>query len=146
MADVFTKTKRSQVMAAVRSNGNKATELKLVSILRRNAITGWRRGVNLVGKPDFVFCRERVALFVDGCFWHGCRWHCKMPQTNRQYWRRKIARNILRDELVNQQLRNAGWRVIRIWGHSLASPDKVVSQIISQLRLAPNACQNISRA
>ena len=136
MPDVFSKTKRSQVMAAVRSNGNKATELKLASILRKNAITGWRRRAALLGKPDFVFPRERVAVFVDGCFWHGCRWHCRMPQSNRPYWQSKITRNISRDRTVKARLREARWRVMRIWEHSLKSPDLIAQRIISELRLA----------
>ena len=71
MADVFTKKKRSAVMAAIRSHGNKDTELKLISIFRGHGIKGWRRHQPLPGKPDFVFRRERLAVFVDGCFWHG---------------------------------------------------------------------------
>ena len=72
MTDVFSKKKRSQVMAAIRSKGNKTTELRLASILRAHGISGWRRHQPLFGKPDFVFRRERLAVFVDGCFWHGC--------------------------------------------------------------------------
>ena len=83
MADVFSKRKRSQVMAAIRSKGNKDTELKLAAILRAHGIKGWRRHRPLPGKPDFIFPKHRLAVFVDGCFWHGCRWHCRMPQDNR---------------------------------------------------------------
>lgn len=79
VADVFTKKKRSQIMAAVRSTGNRTTELRLASILRANGITGWRRHQPLPGKPDFVFRRERLAVFADGCFWHGCPRHLRMP-------------------------------------------------------------------
>jgi DNA mismatch endonuclease (patch repair protein) len=80
VADVFTKKKRSQVMAAIRSTGNRANELRLAAIFRAHGITGWRRHQALPGKPDFVFRRERLAVFVDGCFWHGCRWHKNCPQ------------------------------------------------------------------
>lgn len=82
MADVFSKHKRSQIMAAIRSRGNKDTELKLASILRAARITGWRRNQPLSGHPDFVFRSQRVAIFVDGCFWHGCRWHLRMTHDN----------------------------------------------------------------
>lgn len=75
MADVFTKAERSKVMAAVRSRGNRDTELKLAAILRAHGITGWRRQQPMRGKPDFVFRREQLAVFVDGCFWHGCPIH-----------------------------------------------------------------------
>jgi len=83
VADVFTKKKRSEVMAAIRSTGNRATELRLAAIFREHGITGWSRHQPLPGKPDFIFRRERLAIFVDGCFWHGCRWHCRMPKSRR---------------------------------------------------------------
>jgi len=84
-------------MAAIRSHGNKDTELKLVSILRAARITGWRRHQPLPGRPDFIFRRQRLAVFVDGCFWHGCPRHCRMPRGNREYWQRKIAGNVARE-------------------------------------------------
>ncbi|HOW67446.1 MAG TPA: very short patch repair endonuclease [Candidatus Paceibacterota bacterium] len=129
MADVLTKKKRSQVMAAVRSTGNRTTELKLVRILRAHKITGWRRHQLLPGKPDFVFQRRRLAIFVDGCFWHGCPRHLRMPHGNRSYWKRKIERNIRRDHETTRLLKEAGWRVLRIWEHTLRSPEKVAMQI-----------------
>jgi DNA mismatch endonuclease (patch repair protein) len=137
VADVFTKKKRSQVMAAIRSRGNKDTELKLAAILRAAGITGWRRHQAVPGHPDFIFRRERLALFVDGCFWHGCRWHCRMPVGNRPYWQQKITRNALRDQTTNKLLRQRGWRVLRIWGHSLEAPQSVVAKITSELSAAP---------
>jgi DNA mismatch endonuclease (patch repair protein) len=133
MADVFSKKKRSQVMAAIKSKGNKDTELKLISIFRANGITGWRRNQKLPGKPDFVFRRERLVVFVDGCFWHGCRWHCRMPQNNRQYWRLKIARNVERDNATTRHLQKAGWRVLRIWGHSLKTQGLTAQRMKSLL-------------
>ena len=129
MADVFTKSKRSQVMAAIRSKGNKDTELKLVSILRVHRIRGWRRHRALPGKPDFIFPRQRLAVFVDGCFWHGCRWHCRMPKSGKEFWRPKIARNKARDREVGRLLRNRDWRVLRIWEHSLRKPGKVIARL-----------------
>jgi DNA mismatch endonuclease (patch repair protein) len=137
MPDVFTRRKRSQVMSLIKGSGNKDTELKLLSIFRANRIWGWRRKYFLIGKPDFVFRRERVAVFVDGCFWHGCRWHCRMPKTRTDFWNPKIARNKARDRLVNRQLKANGWRVVRIWEHSLREPARVVSQI--QTVLAPRS-------
>jgi len=120
-------------MAAISSTGNKTTELRLAAILRAHGITGWRRHQPLPGKPDFVFRRERLAIFVDGCFWHGCRWHLRMPQDNRSYWQRKIARNIQRDRETNRLLKRAGWRVLRVWEHALRSSDAVARRIDSKL-------------
>jgi DNA mismatch endonuclease (patch repair protein) len=79
-------------MAAVRSRGNKETELKLAVILRAARITGWRRHQQIVGRPDFAFRRQHLVIFVDGCFWHGCPLHCRTPLDNREYWQRKISR------------------------------------------------------
>jgi DNA mismatch endonuclease (patch repair protein) len=119
MADFLTTAKRSALMATIRSRGNKETELALAKLLRRRGIAGWRRNQKLFGKPDFVFRKARLAVFVDGCFWHGCLKHCRMPVSNRKFWRRKLSRNRQRDLLVNRTLRKAGWRVLRIWEHQL---------------------------
>lgn len=77
MADVFSKDKRSEIMKGVRSSGNKSTELKLIQYFSSNHITGWRRKYNVKGHPDFVFLDKRIAIFVDGCFWHGH--DCRIP-------------------------------------------------------------------
>ena len=140
MADVFTKQKRSQVMAAIRSRGNQETELRLVAIFRAAGITGWRRHQLLPGRPDFIFRRQRLAVFVDGCFWHGCRWHCRMPRDNRPYWQAKITRNAARDRQNARFLRAKGWKVIRIWGHALARPESVLARITSALSSGRNLC------
>ncbi|MDE3065933.1 MAG: very short patch repair endonuclease [Verrucomicrobiota bacterium] len=115
MADVFTKAKRSEVMSRIRGRGNKETEVVLARLLRANRISGWRRHQPIFGKPDFIFPEFRLAIFVDGCFWHGCPEHATKPKNNRAFWRRKLSANKKRDQLVNRVLRRAGWRVVRIW-------------------------------
>ena len=132
-------------MAAIRSKGNKATELKLASILRAHGLKGWRRHCPLPGKPDFIFPKQRLAVFVDGCFWHGCRWHCRMPRDNRRYWREKISRNAARDRATTRLLRQTGWRVLRFWEHALANPENVVSRIASALHILPRGCYPTTR-
>jgi DNA mismatch endonuclease (patch repair protein) len=134
VADVFTKKKRSQVMAAIRSTGNRATELRLAAILRAHGITGWRRHQPLPGKPDFVFRRERLAVFVDGCFWHGCPKHGRKPDSNWRYWLPKLRRNRRRDRIITSALLKARWSVLRFWEHDLAQPERVVPRIITALR------------
>lgn len=129
MTDNLTKEKRSEIMAAIRSTGNRATELRLATILRSNGITGWRRHQLLPGKPDFVFHRERLAVFVDGCFWHGCRWHCRLPKSRRSYWIPKIAHNRFRDKAIQKLLGMAGWRIHRIWEHGLINPSVVIAKL-----------------
>jgi DNA mismatch endonuclease (patch repair protein) len=120
MTDVWTKQKRSEVMSLVPGRGNKSTELVLVRLFRQHKIKGWRRHVSLPGKPDFVFRKQRLAVFVDGCFWHGCPKHGRQPKSNRKFWRTKLSSNKNRDRFVNKALRQAGWRVLRIWEHELA--------------------------
>jgi len=170
MADIFSKRKRSAVMAAIRSHGNKGTELRLMQVFRANGITGWRRGRSLsIGsrvwslasraesglkglasggqnknpktrdpktksrrrvrpsrrvRPDFAFPKLHLAVFVDGCFWHGCPKHATWPKTNAAFWRKKIARNRARDRRVNYALRKRGWVVVRVWEHALTRKEE----------------------
>lgn len=119
MADTISKSQRSAVMAAVRSTRNRSTELRLVALLRAIGLKGWRRGFRLVGRPDFVFPELRIVVFVDGCFWHGCRIHCRQPASNQPYWTAKLARNQTRDRAISRALRSSGWKVMRIWEHEL---------------------------
>jgi DNA mismatch endonuclease (patch repair protein) len=71
------------------------------------------------GKPDFIFRAAKLAVFVDGCFWHGCPKHATKPKSNRSFWATKLSRNKARDVVVTRTLRKLGWRVIRIWEHDL---------------------------
>ena len=129
MVDNMTPQQRSQTMAAIRSCGNRTTEQALIQLFRSNRITGWRRKTKLVGQPDFVFHRERIAVFVDGCFWHGCpRCHFE-PASNSKYWLEKIRRNRKRDRFVTRELATLGWKIIRIWEHSLKQPNRVVKRM-----------------
>jgi DNA mismatch endonuclease, patch repair protein len=135
MSDIFTKAKRSEVMSRIRSRGNKDTEVALAKLFCRHKITGWRRHVQIVTsprpshqrgegvrvRPDFVFRQVRLALFVDGCFWHGCPKHETKPKNNRAFWRKKLSSNKKRDVLVTRALR----RVLRIWEHELARKNEL---------------------
>ena len=89
----------------------------MVAAMRLHRIKGWRRHAKLPGRPDFVFNAERVAVFIDGCFWHGCPVHFKEPATAAEFWREKIRRNRARDLRVRRELRRRGWHVVRIWEH-----------------------------
>lgn len=130
MADIWTKKKRSEVMSLIRGTGNKATEKALLAMLRRERITGWRRHLPLPGKPDFAFTKEKVAVFVDGCFWHGCPKCYTRPKTNRKFWDNKRETNMARDRRVTRQLRARGWKVIRIWEHALKkSPQTCLARV-----------------
>jgi DNA mismatch endonuclease (patch repair protein) len=115
VSDTFSKKARSQIMRSVRSAQNKSTELKLIKLFRELKITGWRRNLHLIGKPDFVFPKRKVVLFTDGCFWHGHNCRNTKPTNNAGYWISKIRRNKARDQKVTKALRQDGWIVIRIW-------------------------------
>jgi DNA mismatch endonuclease (patch repair protein) len=132
---VFTKAKRSEVMSQIRGRGNKDTELALAKLLRRHGITGWRRNRPVFGKPDFIFQKPKLVIFVDGCFWHGCPKHATKPENNRAFWRRKLSANKKRDQKVNRTLRRAGWRVIRIWEHELKFPESCIRRILEKLKV-----------
>lgn len=115
MADVFDKEKRSDIMRQVRSQKNKSTELRLIELFKQNGITGWRRNYPVKGRPDFVFPTQRVAVFVDGCFWHGHDCRNTRPEDHKEYWQKKRARNIRRDQEVTAMFEARGWTVLRIW-------------------------------
>ncbi|WP_372743554.1 very short patch repair endonuclease [Nisaea acidiphila] len=115
--DTLSQPQRSRLMSRVRSKNTKP------ELMLRNAL--WKRGHRyrlgkmLPGKPDVSFGRGRVAIFVDGCFWHGCPEHGSIPKTNTTFWISKIARNMERDRHVNFLLENMGWHVIRVWEHEI---------------------------
>jgi DNA mismatch endonuclease, patch repair protein len=120
--DNFNTRKRSEIMARVRSSGNASTELKALQILRRGAVTGWRRHFPIFGSPDFAFPKAHLALFIDGCFWHGCPRCYRAPKSARVFWRQKLSKNKKRDLKVSRQLRKDGWKVVRVWECQLKSP------------------------
>jgi DNA mismatch endonuclease (patch repair protein) len=134
MSDVFTKEKRSEVMSRIKGKGNRGTELAMIRILRKHHISGWRRNQTVLGKPDFVFPKQKVALFVDGCFWHGCPKHSNMPKNNREFWEKKLQGNKDRDKYVSSTLRQAEWKVVRVWEHDLSNSDRVIKRILDALQ------------
>jgi DNA mismatch endonuclease (patch repair protein) len=128
MADIYTRAERSALMAKVRGRGNLTTEEALAKMLRTEGWSGWRRqqivrgraaGERFQVRPDFIFATRRLAVFVDGCFWHGCPRHGTRPQGNAAFWREKFRRNRARDRRDTRRLRRAGWRVLRLWEHEL---------------------------
>jgi DNA mismatch endonuclease (patch repair protein) len=149
MADVFSVSKRSEVMAQIRARGNKATELEFARLLRVYNVTGWRRHVAVTlhipkkgaastskrsrVRPDFVFPKYKIAIFVDGCFWHGCADHCTPPASNVEFWRTKLAQNRKRDRWATKALRNMNWQVLRIWEHQLKNDRRVMIKVMRAL-------------
>lgn len=125
-------------MASVKCKKNKSTELRFISILKDSGITGWRRNYPLTGKPDFVFSHLKIAVFIDGCFWHGCSSHCRMPLSNVNYWNNKIRKNKIRDKQITNELKIKSWKIIRIWEHEITT-----GKLNRKLRQIKIAQQNI---
>jgi DNA mismatch endonuclease (patch repair protein) len=115
MADVFDKATRSEVMSKVRSKGNKSTELRLIEVFNEHGIKGWQRNYPVKGHPDFVFPKKRIAVFVDGCFWHGHDCRNTRPKQNEDFWLAKRERNVARDRTTTEMFEKRGWTVLRIW-------------------------------
>jgi DNA mismatch endonuclease (patch repair protein) len=120
--DNVSKEVRSRIMASVHSKGNRSTEIALGRLLWASGLRGYRKQWPVKGKPDFAWPGLKVAVFVDGCFWHGCT-RCKyIPAANRAYWQNKIETNVRRDRRVAHSLRRQGWSVIRVKECSVFRP------------------------
>lgn len=118
-------------MAAVRGKGNKTTELRLQMAMVRAGIGGWSsQRTDLPGKPDFYFPSAKLAVFVDGCFWHGCTKCGHIPRNNGAFWKAKIERNRTRHRKVGRLLNKRGIQTMRFWEHQLRQHlDRCVSRV-----------------
>jgi DNA mismatch endonuclease (patch repair protein) len=139
MVDVFSREQRSKIMSRVKGRGNRLTELRLMNLFREHGFIGWRRNAEVFGRPDFVFPKARLAVFVDGCFWHGCPTHGSIPSSNTDFWIAKLERNKQRDRLVVRELKKQGWTTIRIWQHELSKPTMVVRKLDRVLVRTPRS-------
>lgn len=117
MPDTVSKKKRSEIMSRVRSKNTKP-ELRVRSALHKRGLR-YRLNYPLPGKPDIVFVKAKVAVFIDSCFWHGCPSHLRKPKSNVDYWDAKIARNVERAAEVNAEYADSDWLQLRFWEHSL---------------------------
>ncbi len=137
--DTVTPEKRSQIMSSIRSKGNGTTELPIVRAMRSLGIAGWRRHLKIMipsgsVRPDFVFPKERLAVFVSGCFWHFCPRHCSPPKSNTEFWMRKLKANRRRDRRNSKELKALGWDVLVIWEHSVRkNPTLCAERILVKL-------------
>jgi len=120
MADVHTKEQRSFNMSQIRSKNTKP-EILLRKKIFEEGLRGYRINFKLPGKPDIVFTKNKIAIFVDGCFWHRCPKCFTKPTTNRKFWKDKIKGNVKRDKKVNQLLTESGYTILRFWEHEIKS-------------------------
>jgi DNA mismatch endonuclease (patch repair protein) len=128
MADIFSKKKRSEIMSKVRSKETKM-EVEFRKKLWRAGFRYRKNASGQFGKPDVFLSRYKTVIFIDSCFWHGCKKHFKMPSTRIDFWERKIERNRQRDREVNKYYKKIGWKVLRIWEHDLKDDKKVLGFI-----------------
>ncbi len=137
MPETFSKEERSEIMRRVRGRDT-SLELRLRKLLWAEGLRGYRlHRSSLPGKPDLAFGKDRVAVFVDGCFWHGCPECYRRPKNNAEYWSAKLERNQTRDRLVSKELRSLGWAVIRIWEHEVRrDPDGCVKRVAAAVHAA----------
>jgi DNA mismatch endonuclease (patch repair protein) len=133
MADVLTKKQRSYNMSMIRGK-NTQPERFLRRTLSEKGIRGYRLHYKLPGKPDIVFPKKRIAIFIDGCFWHKCPKCFIRPETNRGFWNKKIDSNVKRDKAVNAELRGRGWKVLRIWEHELCRENIIKRKILDKIK------------
>ena len=138
MADIMSKEQRSKTMSAIRAQS------KLENLFTKAL---WNKGVRfrknvkkLRGTPDIAIQKYKVVIFVDSCFWHGCPIHFRRPQSNQNFWDKKIARNRERDKEVDEYYIVRGWHLKRIWEHEIRTDiDKTVEETLSFINTAKNS-------
>jgi len=130
MADVLSKEQRSFNMSRIKGKDTKP-EVMLRKQLYARGITGYRIHYNILGKPDIVFPKKKIAIFIDGCFWHKCPICFVKPKTRTEFWMKKIESNVKRDKIVKETLEKEGWIVLRFWEHEVKkSTDAVLTRIL----------------
>jgi len=133
MTDVLTAEQRKHNMSCIRAK-NTEPEIKLRKLLWSQGIRGYRIHYNLPGKPDIVFIKKKIAIFVDGCFWHKCPLDFQEPETRKEFWMKKINSNVERDVKNTKELQKDGWIVMRFWEHDVRKkPENVIEIILSSL-------------
>lgn len=132
MTDVMTPQQRSRCMSRVK-NKDTSLEVKFRKALWTRGLR-YRLGRKLLGKPDLVFVSAKIAVFIDGCFWHACPIHGQKPKTNSVFWSEKLTKNSLRDQKVNAGLVELGWTVVRFWEHELNDDaERCVTELMKTL-------------
>jgi DNA mismatch endonuclease (patch repair protein) len=135
MTDRLTRAQRSRTMSLIRSTET-SLEREFRKLLWGHGLR-YRKNVRMEGTPDIVFPRWKVAVFLDSCFWHLCRFHCRMPKSNKSFWQKKLVRNRARDRATTRRLRYRGWIVVRIWEHALVqNPNRCVDLVVRALERA----------
>ena len=131
--DVLTPSQRSICMSRIRARNTKP-EIALRAALWSLGLR-YRLHYPISGTPDVVFPRQRVAVFVDGCFWHGCPEHSVKPKTNSAFWKDKLEKNVERDRGNEIELAELGWTLVRFWEHEVEqSPNECAARVLALLK------------
>lgn len=133
MVDKISKTERSSLMGKIKSKETKL-EKGFRKILWKEGVRYRKNSSGYFGKPDIVIASKKIVIFIDSCFWHGCKKHCRVPEANRDYWLEKIKRNKERDELVTRFYRKNHWNLLRIWEHDILNK-KRLAKILDIIRI-----------
>lgn len=120
--DIYSKKKRSEIMSGIRNKDSKL-EIEFRKKLWRAGFRYRKNSIKHFGKPDIVLSKYKTVIFIDSCFWHGCKKHGSIPETRKKFWVKKIERNKARDKEVNRHYKKESWNVIRIWEHDLKKKD-----------------------
>ena len=133
--DKISQASRSRNMSRIRSTSNLTTERRFRAYLVRLGISGWQLQSSLLpGRPDFIFPNHKLAVFVDGRFWHGCPRCGHKPKSNCLYWSNKLTRNRKRDLVTTREIKKYGWDVLRFWEHEIRlNPYRAVSRLQSRM-------------
>lgn len=116
MTDNLTKEQRTKNMKAIKSQSS--LENRVTKLLWKMGFR-FRKNVNLFGKPDISIKKYKIVIFIDSCFWHCCPLHGNIPKSNKDYWEKKLIRNMIRDKEVNNYYQENGWNLLRVWEHEL---------------------------
>lgn len=129
MTDVLTPEQRKKNMSAIKGKNTKP-EIKIRKLLWENGIRGYRIHYDLPGKPDITFTKYKIAIFIDGCYWHKCPECFREPKTNTEFWMKKINGNVERDQKITKELEDSGWTVLRFWEHEVRKDTENIISII----------------
>lgn len=133
MVDIFSRKKRSEIMSKVRNKDSKI-EIEFRKKLWKAGFRYRKNSTKYFGKPDIVLKKFQTVIFIDSCFWHGCKKHGSMPQVRKKFWEKKLERNKQRDREVNRYYKKIGWKIIRIWEHNLKNnSEKSLNTILAKL-------------
>lgn len=142
MADIFSKKKRSEIMSGIRNKDSKI-EIEFRKKLWRLGFRYRKNVSKYFGKPDLALSKYKIAIFIDSCFWHGCKKHGSMPRTRKKFWETKIKRNKERDEEVNIYYKKSNWKIFRIWEHEIKkNSEKIIAKIIKRVQFTMKSKEN----